>query len=112
MIYLAKIEGHALCKVGYTVNVESKKNCISTYCPFPIEFIEVREGSQSLEFVMHHHLREHFFRREWFIFNDEVLSIFKNKKLEHIDNPKRWRKEIDPEYKRGKKFQKTLEGGE
>ena len=93
MIYLVKIAGHDLCKVGFTNNIKGRLKSISCECPFEIEIHHIREGTIQKEYVMHYNLRDHHYRGEWFFYNKDVLDIFLNSELPIMNRPLAWRKE-------------------
>ncbi len=79
LIYLVKVEykGKTLLKIGFSKGLEGRMDIYELHNP-EIQLLKVREGSRSLEGLMHEYFSEFSYpkRKEWFYYNDQIVSEF------------------------------------
>lgn len=75
MLYLVK-SGNYL-KVGFSNNIENREDSYNTDNP-DFEFIHTRDGDRKDESYLHKILSSKIHHREWMLYDDYIIYLFKN----------------------------------
>lgn len=78
MIYLIVCEETNTCKIGYSLNPQSRLKGVQTGNPFKLSLNYVIRGSIKDEKALHNKFCEYSISREWFSCSDDILSYFES----------------------------------
>ena len=87
MIYLIVCEETKTCKIGYSINPQSRINSVQTGNPFKLSLSYIISGDIGAEKRLHKKFSKYSINREWFSCSDEILSYFEyQSKIKKVDN--------------------------
>jgi hypothetical protein len=76
MIYLIIAPAVALCKIGYSSNVDERLKSLNFASPVDLELHKTRRGGFKTEHAIHAAAAAYRVKFEWFSFTPEVVNIF------------------------------------
>ena len=77
MIYFIKCND--MVKIGYTKeDVQRRLHTLQVGCPYKLEILNIIEGDETQEKILHNRLGRHRVRGEWFELNEEVMLVVRH----------------------------------
>lgn len=90
MVYFIVTEDEKFVKIGYTNNLKNRMLSIQNGNPLEIILIRTIKGGMKKEQQIHKYLNKYHYKREWFIYNQEVKNYINNLS-DNDDEPKHMR---------------------
>lgn len=77
MIYVVQLGRWPIVKVGFSDNVDVRLTSLQTCAPFPLQLLQVVEGTRQQETAAHHKLEVWRTNSEWYLLTPESLGALR-----------------------------------